>query len=85
MDATPIAPSRSGSCHERGHIASARDRWTHSEVDVSDAEAEAARSLGFYGIAETRPPSTCTFTPLTYDAAGESRNVATRASSAGSP
>ena len=37
------------------------------------------------GTATTMPPSTWTFAPVTYDAAGESRKAPTRPSSAGSP
>jgi hypothetical protein len=37
------------------------------------------------GRLRTIPPSTGTITPVRYDAAGESRNAATRPSSSGSP
>ena len=41
--------------------------------------------LPAHGSDRTSPPSTATTCPVTYDAAGDSRNAATRASSAGSP
>ena len=38
-----------------------------------------------YGSERIMPPSTPTTWPVTYEAAGESRNAATRPTSAGSP
>ena len=38
-----------------------------------------------YGNAVTIAPSTCAFSPETYDAAGESRNAPKRPNSIGSP
>ena len=42
-------------------------------------------ATGRYGSARIIPPSTGTIAPVTYDAAGDSRNAPTRPSSSGSP